>query len=120
MLRDGEGLVDNHLFYVARTEFAADHAALVKVVLDAFSQLSEWAAKHPEEAAKLTAASSGIDYAALLATERRHNYGLRSITPEILRKQQTIADAFLKVEIVPKAIDTTTAYLANAGFTARQ
>jgi sulfonate transport system substrate-binding protein len=120
ILKDGEGLVDNHQFYVARKDFASEHAPLVKVVLDAFSELSEWAAKHPEEAAKLTAASSGIAYEALLATEKRHAYGLRPITPEILTKQQTIADAFLKIQVVPQAIDTKTAYLAEAGYALRK
>lgn len=120
VLKDGEHLVDNHQFYVARKDFAGEHAALVATVLDAFSELSEWAARNPEEAAKLTAASSGIGYEALLATERRHTYGLRPITPEILKKQQTIADAFLKLQVVPQAIDTNAAYLAKAGFTGRK
>jgi len=97
VLKDGEGLVDNHQFYVARKDFAGEHAPLVKTVLDAFAELSIWAARNPEEAARLTAASSGIGYEALLATERRHTYGLRPITSEILSKQQTIAYGFILV-----------------------
>jgi sulfonate transport system substrate-binding protein len=116
VLKDGEGIVDNHLFYVARSEFARDHSPLLEIVLAAFSDLSDWAAKNPEEASRLTAAASGIGYEALLRSEKRHNYGLRPITPEILAKQQKIADAFLKIEIVPKPIDTNAAYLAKAGF----
>jgi sulfonate transport system substrate-binding protein len=116
VLRNGEGLVDNHQFYVARKEFAGTHSALVKTVLAAFSELSDWAATHPEEAARLTAESSGIGYEALLVTEKRHAYGLRPITPEILAKQQKIADAFLKLQVVPQAIDTQAAFLAEAGF----
>lgn len=116
VLRDGEGLVDNHQFYVARTAFADEHAPLVKVVLDAFSELSAWAEDHPEEAAKLTAAASGIAYDALLVAEKRHSYGLLPITPEILKKQQAIADAFFKLQVVPEAIDTSAAYLAKAGY----
>jgi sulfonate transport system substrate-binding protein len=120
VLKDGEGLVDNHQFYVARKDFAGANAPLVKIVLDAFAELSDWAAHNPEEAARLTAAASGVGYEALLAAERRHTYGLRPITPEILSKQQTIADAFLKLQVVPAAIDTSSAYLAKAGFIARQ
>jgi sulfonate transport system substrate-binding protein len=120
ILKDGEGLVDNHQFYVARKDFAAERAPLVKTVLDAFAELSTWAAHNPEEAARLTAASSGIGYDALLAAEKRHSYGLRPITGEILTKQQTIGDAFLKVQLVPAAIDTNAAYLAQAGFKIRQ
>ena len=120
ILKDGEGLVDNHQFYVARKEFASEHAALVKAVLAAFSELSEWAIHNPEEAARLTAASSGIAYDALLATEKRHAYGLRPITPEILSKQQAIADAFVKLQVIPKQIDTHDAYLSEAGFASKE
>jgi sulfonate transport system substrate-binding protein len=116
VLRDGECLVDNHQFYVARKDFATEHAPLIKVVLDALSERSEWAITHPEETAQLMAADSGIAYDALLTTERRHTYGLRPITSDVLRKQQTIADEFLKLQIVPKAIDTHAAYLAAAGY----
>lgn len=117
VLRDGECLVDNQQFYVARKQFAAEHAQLVKVVLDAFAVRSEWAMTHPEEAAQLMAAESGLNYDALLTVERRHTYGLRPITSDVLNKQQTIADEFLKLQLVPNTIDTHAAYLASAGYT---
>jgi len=120
ILKDGEGLVDNHQFYVARKDFAAQHAALVRVVLAAFADSSDWAVHNPEEAARLTAASSGIEYDALLATEKRHAYGLRPITEEILSKQQAIADAFVKLQVIPNAIQTRDAYLTDAGFVSKQ
>jgi sulfonate transport system substrate-binding protein len=110
-LRDGEGLVDNHLFYVVRREFAEQHAALVRVVLGQYQELSEWAATHPEDAARILAESSGIAYDALLRAERRHPYGLRAITPEVLAKQQSIADTFHALGVIPKAIRTADAFL---------
>jgi sulfonate transport system substrate-binding protein len=115
-LADGTGLVDNHQFYVARSDFAADSGELLRVVLDGFAELSAWAAEHPEDAARVTAAASGIEYEALLRTEHRHAYGLQPIDSEILRGQQRIADAFLKLQIVPRTIETKSAYLAAANF----
>jgi sulfonate transport system substrate-binding protein len=117
VLRDGECLVDNHQFYVARKQFATEHGELVKVVLDAFAERSAWAMTHPEEAAQLMAADSGLSYDALLTVQRRHTYGLRPITSDVLRKQQTIADEFVKLQLMPSAIDTHAAYLASAGYT---
>src|SRR5690606_31639088 len=84
VLQDGEGLVENQFFYVARRGFAEEHAELVRTVLKEFAVLSDWAASHPEEASALLAKSSGISYDALLRAERRHVYGLRAITPEVL------------------------------------
>jgi sulfonate transport system substrate-binding protein len=119
ILRDGEGLVDNHLFYVARREFANKRADLVHAVLEEYRLLSAWEAAHPDEAATLLAKASGIAYEALLVAEKRHAYGLAPITPEILRKQQAIADAFFKLQVIPKEIRLTDAFLPAAAYAAR-
>lgn len=110
-LVNGEGLVDNHLFYVVRRAFAERHPELVRVVLDEYRSLSDWESKNPEEAARILAKSSGIAYEALLLTERRHAYGILPITDEILKKQQAIADAFRKLNLIPKDIRVADAFL---------
>lgn len=118
VLRDGEGLVDNYFYYVARRDFAEQHADLVKAVLDEYQTLSVWAGSHPEDASKLLAASSGVAYEALLLAEKRHVYGLLEVTPEILAKQQKIADAFRQIDVIPNAIKTSDAFLAKAAYKA--
>lgn len=104
VLKDGEGLVHNQFFYVARRGFAEEHAELVRVVLKEFQTLSAWAGSHPEEASALLAKSSGIAYDALLLAEKRHAYGLAPVNGEAVKQQQEIADAFAKVQVIPKAI----------------
>ncbi len=116
VLVDGQGLVDNYLFYVARRGFAEQHPELVRLVLGEFQELSSWEAKNPEETARLTNASSGIAYDALLASERSLSFGLLPITPEILGKQQNIADVFRKLELIPKDIRTSDAFLQTAAY----
>jgi len=112
LLQDGTGLVDNHQFYVARKEFTVAHPELLQSVLAAFDELGQWAARHPEETARLNAQASGIAYEALLRAEQRHTYGLEPITADILQKQQQIADAFLKVGALPRAVETRLAFAA--------
>jgi sulfonate transport system substrate-binding protein len=112
-LTNGEGLVDNHLFYVVRREFAEKHPELVRDVLDEYRLLSEWESKNPEESAKLLAQSSGVAYEALLVAEKRHAYGLLPITNEVLAKQQAIADSFRKLGLIPKDIRTADAFLPS-------
>ena len=111
VLRDGEGLVENQFFYVARREFAEKHADLVRVVLKEFETLSKWAGEHPEEASTLLAKSSGIAYEALLQAEKRHMYGVKSFSSEAVKQQQEIADAFFKIEVIPKSIKIEEAVL---------
>jgi sulfonate transport system substrate-binding protein len=116
VLQDGSGLVENRFYYVARREFAQTQAPLLQIALDAFKTLSAWAKTHPEESARLLAGSSGIKYEALLRAERRHTYELEPITPEILQKQQTIADAFRAQQLIPNDIQLQDAFLAVAGY----
>jgi len=115
-LVDGTGLVDNQLFYVARREYAEKNPALVNAVLEQYKKLSVWAKGNPEEVAKILARSSGIAYDALLIAEKRHVYEVKPITPEILAAQQTIADTFFKLQLIPQAIETKDAFLPSARF----
>lgn len=110
-LANGEGLVDNRLFYVARREFADQHPELVRATLDEFKSLSDWESKNPEEASKILAESSGVAYEALLLSEKRHAYGILPINDEVLEAQQKIADSFRKLELIPKDIKTRDALL---------
>jgi len=119
VLADGEGLVDNHLFYVARREFAAEHPELVRAVLDEYRALSDWESKNAEEAARILAKSSGIAYEVLLLAERRHTYGIFPVTTAVLAKQQAIADTFRRLNLIPKEIRTTDAFLPSVVFAAR-
>jgi len=116
VLRDGQGLVDNHLFYVVRRELAAQRPDLVRVVLDQYQELSAWAATHHQDAARILATSSGIAYDALLRAEERHPYGLQAITPEVLARQQAIADAFHALGVIPQAIRAADAFLPAAAY----
>lgn len=113
-LADGEGLVENRLFYVARREFAQDHPELLRSTLDEFKALSDWESTHPEEASKILAESSGVAYDALLLSEKRHAYGVQPVTEQVLGGQQAIADAFRKLELIPKDIKTRDAFLPAA------
>lgn len=114
VLANGENLVENRFYYVARREFAEKHPELVRLVLDEYKSLGDWESTHPEEAAKLLAASSGIAYEALLVAEKRHIYGLEPISQPVLAAQQAIADAFRKLELIPKDIRTHEAFLQPA------
>ncbi|HET9933123.1 MAG TPA: aliphatic sulfonate ABC transporter substrate-binding protein [Polyangiaceae bacterium] len=119
VLVDGEGLVDNHFFYVARRDFAEQHPELLRIVLDEFRSLSDWESRNPEEASKILAGSSAISYEALLLAEKRHSYGVLPITGEVLETQQRIANAFRKLELIPKDITTRDAFVPAAVYAKR-
>lgn len=114
VLANGENLVDNRLFYVARREFAQQRPELLRIVLDEFKSLSDWESQNPEAASKILAESSGVSCDALLLSEKRHAYGLLPITDQILEAQQSIANAFYKLSLIPKELTTRDAFLPAA------
>jgi sulfonate transport system substrate-binding protein len=116
VLRDGQGIVENNFFYLARREFAEKNQALVHTVLAEFNTLNAWAAKSPEDTARLLSKSSGIAYEALFKSEGRHIYKILPIDDAVLAKQQAIADAFFALELIPQAVKTSAAYLPDAKF----
>jgi sulfonate transport system substrate-binding protein len=113
-LASGEGLVANRLFYVARREFAEQHPELLRITLEEFDDLSRWESQNPEDASKVLASSSGVSYEALLLAEKRHAYGIVPVNDDVLAAQQAIADAFRKLELIPKDIKTRDAFLPAA------
>ncbi|AUX44588.1 ABC transporter substrate-binding protein [Sorangium cellulosum] len=115
-LQSGEGLVDNHLFYVARREFAEKQPELLRTVLDEYQSLSRWEGEHVEETSKILATSSGVAYEAFLLSERRRAFGLLPITPEILRRQQEIADTLHRLAVIPRQIRVEDAFLPAAAY----
>ncbi|XXY51083.1 sulfonate ABC transporter substrate-binding protein [Sorangium sp. So ce269] len=114
VLQSGEGLVDNHLFYVVRREFAEKQPELLRTVLEEYRTLSEWEREHTEEASQILAKSSGVAYEAFLTSERRRSFGLLPITPEILKKQQDIADTLHRLAIIPRDVRVEDAFLPAA------
>lgn len=114
ILRDGQGLVDNSFFYVARREFVEQQPMLLGLVLQEYRATSDWAGKHIEETAQILSNASGIAYPALLRQEKRHTYAVEPITPQVLAAQQRIADAFVKLDLIPREIQTREAFLAKA------
>jgi sulfonate transport system substrate-binding protein len=116
VLRDGQGLVDNNFFYLARREFADTQPELVKLVLDEFDALNAWARQNSEETARVLSKSSGIAYEAILKAEKRHIYSIKPIDAETLAKQQAIADAFFALELIPQAVQTSAAFIPGNKF----
>ncbi len=112
-LANGEHLVDNRLFYIARREFAEQQPDLLRTVLAEFQNLSEWESQHAEESAKILAESSGIAYEALLVTEKRHPYGLQPISDAVLDTQQEIANGFRKTGPDPEGHSHSRCLLAQ-------
>jgi sulfonate transport system substrate-binding protein len=104
VLVDGTGLVDNTQFYLAARKFAAAEPKHVHAVLEELAKADAWAKAHPAEVARELAPLVGLDASTVELAARRAAYGATPVTAQVLASQQTIADTFGELKLIPKRI----------------
>jgi sulfonate transport system substrate-binding protein len=104
VLIDGKGLVANHQFYLASRGYAQQHPEIVRIVLDELAKVDEWGRTHQQDVASILAAQTGLPADVVALAAQRYAYGVKPVTPEVLKAQQQIADAFHKLKLIPKPI----------------
>ncbi|WP_206957853.1 sulfonate ABC transporter substrate-binding protein [Trinickia acidisoli] len=104
VIADGTGLVDNLQFYLAGRRFAAAQPQLVRAVLDGLADADAWAKASPVAVANELAPLVGLDPAIVEVAARRSSYGVVPVSAKVLAAQQTIADTFSELKLIPKQI----------------
>jgi sulfonate transport system substrate-binding protein len=103
-LRNGEGIVPNHQFYLGAKTFVDNHAQAVDIVIEAVAEIDEWAKTNTAAAAAELAPSVGIPEDVLAIALERQSYGVKAIDESVVKQQQSIADTFFDLGLIPKKI----------------
>ncbi len=103
-LIDGEGVVDNHAFYLSRRDFADRYPEALKDILEEVRKTDKWIESNPADAAKALAETTGVDAKILEKAIRRSGYGPEFLTPAVITAQQKIADTLHGIGLIPKSI----------------
>lgn len=103
-LTNGEGIVDNHAFYISRRPFVEQYPDAVKGVLDEVTKTDAWITANPVAAAASLATQTGVDAKILERAISRSNYGPQALKPEVIEAQQKIADTIHNLGLIPKPI----------------
>ncbi|MES2257562.1 MAG: sulfonate ABC transporter substrate-binding protein [Pseudomonadota bacterium] len=111
VLVDGSGIVANHQFYLASRPYAEKNPELVRIVLDELAKVDEWGKQNQKEVAQILSVQTGLEVGVVELAASRYAYGVRPVSPEVLREQQKIADAFAGLKLIPKAIAVKDAQL---------
>jgi sulfonate transport system substrate-binding protein len=104
VLADGTGLVANHQFYFSSKKFLSDDAKAVDVVLEALNEADDWTKNNVEAVAEQLSPSVGLPPSVLAVSLKRESYGILPISDEVIASQQRIADTFVGLGLLPKAI----------------
>jgi sulfonate transport system substrate-binding protein len=104
-LSNGAGLSNNNSFYLASREFAAKHPAAVSTLLAELTRADALVQADRKASARLIADYSGLPLATVhLFLSRRPSAPTAPLTPAIVADQQRVADAFLKLGLIPKPV----------------
>ncbi|TDV07850.1 sulfonate ABC transporter substrate-binding protein [Paraburkholderia caballeronis] len=91
-------------FYEATRDFAQQQPAAVNAILAQLRTTGLWVNAHPAETAALLAPKVGLDAALVETWVRRVPYGATTVDDEVIRSQQSVADAFYGAKLIPQKL----------------
>lgn len=103
-LRNGEGLVANHQFYLAARPYAEKHPEVVSVLVEEIRGIGEWTRANSAEATAQVAPLLGLSPEITRTAVERQAYGAQLITSDVVEAQQQIADTFSDLKLIPKRL----------------
>jgi len=97
-------LVGGAAFFLANRDFAESRGEVLARALNALAEEGRWASGHRDEVAALQAEETGLPLDLLKLTVTRDNFELTPISPDILARQQEIADRFARLGLIPRPV----------------
>ncbi|MET0389970.1 MAG: aliphatic sulfonate ABC transporter substrate-binding protein [Polyangiales bacterium] len=112
VLLDGRELRDTTNFITVRREFAEQHPDVLRIYLEKLQAEEQWCAANKHEMAEQLSPRLGIDVAILERMHDRTKFGVFPITEHDRKKQQEVADMWLKYGFIPSGTDVQSGFLA--------
>ncbi|MFZ6776722.1 sulfonate ABC transporter substrate-binding protein [Undibacterium sp. Ji83W] len=112
VLADGKGAVSNHQFYLAARPYAQKSPEVLRIVLEELAKVDEWSAKNHKEVASILATQTGLEVSILELSTSRFGFGVKPLTEQVIKEQQSIADTFADLKLIPKRINIRDAVFA--------
>ena len=103
-LRNGEGIVPNHQFYLGAQAFVDANPEAIDTVIAAVGEIDVWTKANTAAAAAELAPSVGIPENVLAKALERQSYGVKELDAAVIEQQQKIADTFSELGLIPKKL----------------
>jgi len=118
VLRTAQGLDTPGGYYIGAKQFAIDNPELLRIVIEEIDKIQRWAEAHPKETAKLIAPYQKLPPDVMEVVIGRRTYGLRAISPDLIKEQQRVADYFYKNGLLPRPVNIQEALLTPEQYAA--
>ena len=105
LLVDATGVANNRNYYFSSRNFASQNPDVLKIAIEEISLIDTWISKNKPAAAAELSSILGLDKSITELFVGRAGYGTTFITSEILAEQQTIADTFFELKLIPKKLN---------------
>ncbi|WP_193196483.1 aliphatic sulfonate ABC transporter substrate-binding protein [Nostoc sp. MG11] len=118
IIKTAQGLDTPGSYYIGGRQFAVDNPELLRIVIEEIDKIQRWAEANPKETAKLIMPHQKLDPEVMDLVLSRRSYGLRAISPELIKDQQRVADYFYKNGLLPKPVNIQAAVLTPEQYAA--
>jgi sulfonate transport system substrate-binding protein len=105
LLVDGTGVVNNRGYYFTSRDFATKNVDVLKIAIKQINDIDTWASKNKTAAAKELSTVLGLDTSITELYLSRAAYGTTAVNSAILGEQQSIADTFFELKLIPKKLN---------------
>lgn len=113
ILADGTGVVNNYQFFLAEREFAEKRADVIKQLFEEAQKQALAIKKDVKAAARAIAPLQGLSLPIVEQSLKRYALQTEAINGAVLENQQKLADTFLELKLIPKAIKVREASLGK-------
>ncbi|HWL09791.1 MAG TPA: aliphatic sulfonate ABC transporter substrate-binding protein, partial [Planctomicrobium sp.] len=108
----GSGYVEGREFYFASRRIADSAPERLTEFLNELSRVKTWADNHAEDVNRFLSRETGISLEAIaLAESRLIRYDAQPVTDELIASQQSLADRYFELKLLPRRIDVREAVL---------
>ncbi|UPG73424.1 aliphatic sulfonate ABC transporter substrate-binding protein [Roseomonas gilardii subsp. gilardii] len=105
VLTTAENLAPSNSFFLASRAFADRDADTLLTLLGAVNEAADWAARNPDDLARIMAEVTGVPLAVQRVAAARGVYAVQAMDDTIIAQQQAIADSFAALRIIPRRIE---------------
>jgi len=105
LLADAAGIVNNRAYYFTSRDFATRNPDVLKIAIEEINAIDTWAGKNKIAAAAELAAVLGLDKSITELYPSRSAFGTAVVNRDILAEQQSIADTFYELNLIPKKLN---------------